>query len=171
MPASARTSSRSAPAVPAVPDAWKLFLRGHSAVTRQMDADLIASHGLTLSDYEVLLRLAQAPDRRMRRVDLADGVLLTQSGITRLLAGLEQAGWVCRASCETDRRVVYAELTDSGYEKLRAAAKTHLEGIRALFASRFSMDELEVLASLLGRLPSPGRRDDACGPEAVQEPG
>src|SRR3989442_15700647 len=86
----------------AVPEAWKRFLRAHSALTRQMDADLIVSHGLTLSDYEVLLRLSQAPDRRMRRVDLAEGVLLTQSGITRLLAGLEQAGWVERASCETD---------------------------------------------------------------------
>ena len=156
----ARTTSSSRPALDAthVPDAWKLFLRGHSAVTRQMDADLIASHGLTLSDYEVLLRLSQAPDRRMRRVDLADGVLLTQSGITRLLAGLEKAGWVDRASCETDRRVVYAELTDAGYAKFRAAARTHLEGIRELFASRFSEAELDVLAELLGRLPAPRGR-------------
>jgi DNA-binding MarR family transcriptional regulator len=140
-----------------VPEAWKLFLRGHSAVTRQMDADLIASHGLTLRDYEVLLRLSQAPERRLRRVDLAQGVLLTQSGITRLLAGLEEAGWVCRASCDSDGRVVYAELTDAGYAKLRAASKTHLEGIEALFASRFSEDDLETLAELLGRLPSPPR--------------
>ena len=83
-----------------MPEAWKHFIRAHSALTRQMDADLIASHGITLSDYAVLLRLSQAPDRRMRRVDLAEGVLLTQSGITRLLAGLENAGWVERASLQ-----------------------------------------------------------------------
>jgi DNA-binding MarR family transcriptional regulator len=131
-----------------------------------MDADLIAAHGLNLSDYEVLLRLSQAPERRMRRVDLAQGVFLTQSGITRLLAGLEKAGWVARASCATDGRVVYAELTDSGYAKLREAAKTHLEGIRTLFASRFSEDELATLAGLLGRLAE-SHGTDECAPEGA----
>jgi len=131
-----------------------------------MDADLIASHGLTLSDYEVLLRLSQAPDRRMRRVDLAQGVVLTQSGITRLLAGLERAGWVARASCATDRRVVYAELTDSGYARLHEAAKTHLEGIRTLFANRFSEEELNTLGGLLGQLAgTPGT--DQCAPDGA----
>ena len=138
----------------AVPEAWVHFLRAHSALTRQMDADLIASHGLTLSDYEVLLRLSQAPDQRLRRVDLAESVLLTQSGITRLLAGLERAGLVERASCATDGRVVYAQLTQAGEEKFRAAARTHLEGIRTLFADHFSESDLETLAALLGRLPA-----------------
>lgn len=148
----------------AVPEAWKRFVRGYSALTRQMDADLIASHGITLSDYEVLLRLSQSPGLRMRRVDLAQGVLLTQSGITRLLAGLEHAGWVERASCDTDRRVVYAQLTDAGHAKFREAGKTHLDGIRTLFADHFSQDELATLATLIGRLPlRPG--DGACGPE------
>jgi DNA-binding MarR family transcriptional regulator len=156
------TATRSGRA--AVPEAWKRFLRAHSALTRQMDTDLIASHGLTLSDYGVLLRLSQAPDGRMRRVDLAEGVLLTQSGITRLLAGLEQAGLVQRASCATDRRVVYAELTEAGHERFRAAGKTHLEGIRRLFADHFSEGELETLAALIGRLPlRPG--DGECVPE------
>jgi DNA-binding MarR family transcriptional regulator len=145
-----------APRSAGVPEAWKRFLRAHSAITRQMDADLIAGHGLTLSDYEVLLHLAQAPERRMRRVDLAEGVVLSQSGITRALAGLEDAGWVERASCDSDRRVVYAQLTDAGYEQLRTASRTHLEGIRALFSSRFSQEELETLAELLDRcLPEP----------------
>jgi DNA-binding MarR family transcriptional regulator len=154
----------SQPARAGVPEAWKGFVRSHSAITRQMDADLIASHGLTLSDYEVLLRLSQAPDQRMRRVDLAEGVLLTQSGITRLLAGLEKAGWVERASCESDGRVVYAQLTDAGNAKFRAAARTHLEGIRTLFADHFARDELETLAALLGRLPlRPGGTE--CVPE------
>ena len=129
-----------------------------------MDSDLIASHGLTLSDYEVLLRLAQAPDLRMRRVDLAAGVLLTQSGITRLLAGLEKAGWVERASCDTDRRVVYAQLTEAGQAKYREAGRTHLEGIRTLFADHFSDPELETLAALIGRLPLRPIAGE-CGPE------
>jgi DNA-binding MarR family transcriptional regulator len=147
-----------------VPEAWKSFLQAHSALTRQMDADLIASHGLTLSDYGVLLRLSQAPDQRMRRVDLAEGVLLTQSGITRLLAGLEKAGWVERVSCETDRRVVYAQLTEAGEAKFREAGRTHLRGIRALFADHFTEDELETLDGLLGRLPfRPGNQ--TCGPD------
>lgn len=148
----------------ALPEAWRSFLRAHSALTRQMDADLIASHGITLSDYGVLLRLAQSPERRMRRVDLADEVMLTQSGITRLLAGLEEAGWVERATCDTDRRVVYAQLTDAGHEKYRAAGRTHLESIRMLFADHFSGAELELLEELMGRLPL-RPSDLACGPD------
>jgi len=149
---------------PAVPTAWLNFVRAHAAITRQMDADLIAAHGLTLSDYEVLLRLSEAPDNRMRRVDLAEAVVLTQSGITRLLAGLEDSGLVERAACETDRRVVYAQLTEEGHAKFRAAGRTHLEGIRALFADHFSPDELELLADLFGRLPlRPG--EAACDTE------
>jgi DNA-binding MarR family transcriptional regulator len=149
---SVKTATQSPPG--AVPDAWKHFLRAHSAVTRQMDADLIASHGLTLRDYEVLLRVSQSPDRRMRPVDLAEGVLLTQSGITRLLAGLETAGWIERVSCPVDRRVHYAQLTESGQAKFRAAGRTHLEGIRTLFAGYFSEAELETLATLMERLPA-----------------
>ena len=116
-----------------------------------MDANLRAEHGLTINDYEVLLALSRAPDRRMRRVDLADQVLLTQSGITRLLHGLEEAGLVCRADCPTDRRVVYAELTDGGHERLRAAAKTHVRDIEQLFAARLSGEELATLEGILAR--------------------
>ena len=108
--------------------------------------------------------LSLAPDRRMRRVDLAERSLLTQSGITRLLAGLEKAGFVERASCASDGRVVYAQLTDAGLAKLRAASKTHLQGIQELFSSRFSAAELKTLAALLGRLPTT-RGDGACGPD------
>jgi DNA-binding MarR family transcriptional regulator len=159
------SETRRGPRAPAidVPAAWVGFLRAHSAITRQMDADLIAAHQLTLNDYEVLLHLSRAPDRRMRRVDLANRVVLTQSGITRLLGGLEQAGFVERASCPTDGRVVYAQLTAAGHAKLRAASATHLDGIRRLFSSRFAADELKVLESLLGRLPV-ARGDADCGP-------
>jgi len=129
------------------------LLRAHAETTRGFNADLVAEHDLTLSDYEVLLRLAHAPDRRLRRIDLAEEVLLTPSGITRLLAGLEENGWVERASCDSDARVTYAQLTDAGLEKLRVAAKSHVASIRSLFAERFSPSELEALRDLLQRLP------------------
>src|SRR5919204_2771290 len=79
-----------------VPAAWVRLLHAHSTLVRQMDANLLAEHGLTINDYEVLLALSRADERRMRRVDLAGAVLLTQSGITRLLHGLEQSGLVAR---------------------------------------------------------------------------
>jgi DNA-binding MarR family transcriptional regulator len=90
-------------------------------------------------------------------------VLLTPSGITRLLEGLERCGYVERASCSSDARVTYALLTDEGYEKLRQASSTHVEGIRSHFAGRFSEEELETLGSLLSRLPLDGPEDEGCG--------
>jgi len=135
------------------------LLRAHTAVTRHLNAKLDAEHGLTISDFEVLLRLARAPDRRMRRVDLAHEVLLTASGITRLLDGLERAGWVARDSCAADRRVVYAVLTDSGVAKLRDAASTHFAQVETLFGARFGASELEGLTELLARLGGEGSGD------------
>jgi DNA-binding MarR family transcriptional regulator len=147
--ASTPTLSRETPEV----QAWVQLLRAHAALTRRFSSDLLGEHGLTLNDYEVLLHLAHAPERRLRPVDLAESILLTPSGITRLLAGLERAGYIDRAACPGDARVSYAVLTEHGYEKLRAAAPSHLGAIRELFGERFSGDELETLASLLGRLP------------------
>ena len=136
-------------------------MRAHATLTRQLSADLVASHGLTLNDYEVLLHLSRAPERSLRRIDLAERVLLTPSGITRLLDGLERAGLVEKATCEHDARVSYAVLTDSGYERLRAAGKTHVQGIRKLFVERFSEDELDGLGALLSRLPGGALDGDA----------
>lgn len=144
--------------------AWVSLLRAHAAATRRFNADLVAGHGLTLNDYEVLLHLVRAPERRMRRVDLANEIVLTPSGITRLLAGLERAGYVERASCASDARVTYALLTDAGYEKLREASSTHLDGIRSHFADRFSAEELETLGELLARLPLDGPEAGDCDP-------
>jgi len=158
-----RVEPRAASQTPEV-QAWAKLLRAHAALTRRFSADLQATHGLTLNAYEVLLHLAHAPERRMRRVDLAGSVLLTASGITRLLDGLERAGYVDRAADENDARVTYAVLTDEGYEKLRDAAPTHVGGIRELFGHRFSRDELETLAKLLDRLPSDPVDDESCEP-------
>jgi len=146
-------------------DAWVRFLRAHAALTRELSAELVAEHGLTINDYEVLLHLARAPEKRMRRVDLADRILLTASGITRLLEGLEGSGLVERVLCADDRRVVYARLTDAGSEKLRQASRTHVVGIESLFTGRFSDDELATLSSLLSRLPAAGDDDMECTPE------
>ena len=129
------------------------FLRAHAAVTRELSVELEREHGLTINDYEVLLHLSRAPERMMRRVDLAQSVILTASGITRLLDGLERAGFVCKVRCETDGRVSYAHLTDAGLEQLRAAARTHLAGVRRLYLDRFDEDERAAIAELLGRLP------------------
>ena len=136
---------------PAV-EAWIHLLRGQSAATRAVNAQLVADHGLTINDFECLLLLARAEDRRMRRVDLADQLILTASGVTRRLDGLEKDGYVDRAACPSDRRVTYAVLTDAGYRKLQESSKSHVADIRAFFEARFRSDELEQLASLLSRI-------------------
>jgi DNA-binding MarR family transcriptional regulator len=128
------------------------LVRAYTHATRELNAQLTADHGLTISDYEVLLRLSRAPERRMRRVDLAQQVLLTASGITRLLDGLERQGYVARAACDSDRRVVYAVLTDDGVAKLREASTTHVAQIDDYFGSRYEADELTQLTALLGRI-------------------
>jgi DNA-binding MarR family transcriptional regulator len=139
-------------------------VRAHATTTRRFNAELVAEHGLTLNDYEVLLHLSHADGRRLRRVDLAERVLLTPSGITRLLEGLERAGWVERASCDSDARVTYAQLTDEGLEKLRDAADSHVAGILDFFGKRFSKEELKVLGGLLERLPQDALKDESCTP-------
>jgi DNA-binding MarR family transcriptional regulator len=143
-------------------DSWIAFLRSHSAITRELSAQLQREHGLTLNDYEVLLHLSRAEGGMMRRVDLAQTVLLTASGITRLLEGLERAGFVCKQTCASDARVSYAQLTDDGRQKLSDASVTHLRGIDELFLARYSGLELATLAELLSRLPVTGKSADAC---------
>ena len=137
-------------------DSWVSFLRAHSAITRELSVQLQREHGLTLNDYEVLLHLSHSEGGRMRRVDLAQRILLTASGITRLLEGLERSGFVCKETCASDARVSYAKLTDEGAAKLRDASVTHLRGIDELFLGRYSRSELATLAELLSRLPVTG---------------
>jgi DNA-binding MarR family transcriptional regulator len=124
-----------------------------------MSARLEAEHGLTLNDFDVLAQLYFAPDRSLRRIDLARQVLLTASGITRLLGGLERAGWVEKGTCESDARVTYAVLTDEGVRKFEEAYTTHVADIEELFGSRLSVDERRRLGELLRKLP---QSDSAC---------
>ncbi len=143
--------------------AWLRFLRAHAAITRELSARLEALHELTLSDYDVLVQLYFAPERRMRRIDLARSVLLTASGITRLLDGLEACGLVEKARCESDLRVTYAVLTEAGVKKVEQARESHLADIEELFGSQFEPQEREQLANLLGRLPL-ANTSEACSP-------
>jgi DNA-binding MarR family transcriptional regulator len=143
-------------------EAWVSFLRSHAAITRELSAQLQRDHGLTLNDYEVLLHLSYADGGMLRRVDLAESILLTASGITRLLEGLESSGLVSKETCSSDARVSYAKLTDAGAAKLKQAAVTHLRGIDELFLARYSGSELATLAELLARLPVTGSE---CKPE------
>ena len=144
---------------------WVALLRAHASSTRRFNAQLVAEHGLTLNDYEVLLHLSHADGKRLRRVDLAERILLTPSGITRLLEGLERGGYVERASCASDARVTYAQLTDDGEAKLREAADAHVAGSREFFRDRFSRDELLALSGLLQRLPLDPVEELSCTPE------
>jgi DNA-binding MarR family transcriptional regulator len=157
-------STQALEGVPAL-DAFVGLLRAHSALTRELNADLVNRHGLTINDYEVLLHLARAEGRQLRRVDLADRLILTASGITRLLDGLERAGYVEKGRCESDARVTYAVLTSSGLDKLREASHTHVGGIRTAFELRYSEEELATLAELLLRLPLAGEPAESCTAE------
>jgi len=151
--------------VQVAPQAWVALLRAHAATTRELSALLVAEHGLTINDFECLLRLSRAEEQRMRRVDLAGELLLTASGVTRLLDGLEAAGYVERASCASDRRVTYAVLTEAGLAKLREAADSHVGAVQTLFEERYDEDELGQLGALLARLPgAEGTASESCSP-------
>ena len=143
-------------------EAWRSYLQSHAAIVRELDAALLAEHGMTARDYEVLLYLAQAPERKLPMSALSERTMLTRSGITRLVDGLVECGLIERVSCPSDARVSYARLTDSGYDKLRHAGCTHVASIERMFLAHFKPAELERLAELLGRLPGAGHDGGSC---------
>jgi len=110
-------------------DAWRVFVSTLPDLMAALEADL-APHGLTMGDYEVLVRLCESEQRRLRMCDLANQLQLSPSGLTRRLDGLVRAGWVCRTSSADDRRVMYAHLTDEGMRKLESAAPDHVDSVR-----------------------------------------
>ena len=133
--------------------AWVRFLRAHAALTRELGARLEAEHGLTMSDFDVLIQLYHAPEHALKRIDIARQVLLTPSGITRLLDGLERCGLVGKRSCATDARVSYAVLTEEGLRKITAARESHSADVEELFGAALNAEEREQLGELLSRLP------------------
>jgi DNA-binding MarR family transcriptional regulator len=132
--------------------AWGGFLQAHGTLVRCLDDDLRATHGLTLSSYEALLFLAWSPGRRMRMGELAGRVLITLSGVTRLIGRLEREGLVRRERSSEDGRGHYAVLTEAGLLRLREAHPTHLAGVRQLFLQHFNEEELQTLAGFWDRV-------------------
>jgi DNA-binding MarR family transcriptional regulator len=124
------------------------MLRAHAELVRELDTELAREHDMPLSSYEVLLYLNDSPEGRMRMSELADSVLLSRSGLTRLVDRLERQGLLRRQRCESDARGLFAEITPEGREVFAAARKTHLDGVRRVFLSRFSRDELRTLGEL-----------------------
>lgn len=133
---------------------WRSFLVAHARVTRQLEADLVAEHALPLASYDVLVQLVEAPHHRLRMTELADRVLISRSGLTRLVDRLSKDGLVRREACESDARGLFAVLTPLGYERLRTASRTHLRGVQEYAIGRFSPDELREFGELLSVLVS-----------------
>ena len=128
------------------------MLEAHSTLVARLDAELERDHGLPLTSYEVLLYLADSGEGKLRMGELADRLLLSRSGITRLVDRLQRQGLVQREPCEDDGRGFYAVLTPTGREKLRAARPDHLDGVRRHFISHLSTGELDALAHVWERL-------------------
>jgi DNA-binding MarR family transcriptional regulator len=126
--------------------AWRGLLRVHASLSKALDAELEAEHGLPLTSYEVLMYLADAEEHRMRMCELASSVILSRSGLTRLVDRLERDGLITRESCSSDARGAFAKLTPTGRERLTAARATHLAGVRTMFLDHFTPEELEALA-------------------------
>jgi DNA-binding MarR family transcriptional regulator len=152
--------------MPARPDdsrlaAWRSLLEAHAALTELLERELVAERGLPLSRYEVLLRLVEAPGGRLRMQELASSVLLSKSGLSRLVDRMEAAGLVRRERCPSDRRGAFAVLTDQGRSALRRAAPVHLRGIQEHFARHLADGEARTLAAALGRVSAAARAGQA----------
>jgi DNA-binding MarR family transcriptional regulator len=150
------TTTAQAPATGALDDrelrAWRGLLRVHASLSKALDHQLDREHGLPLTSYEVLKYLADAEGEKMRMCDLASSVILSRSGLTRLVDRLERDGLLVRESCASDARGQFAKLTPAGQEKLAAARVTHLAGVRSLFLEHLTPDELDVLGAVWDRV-------------------
>ncbi|MEO7980530.1 MAG: MarR family transcriptional regulator [Sporichthyaceae bacterium] len=132
--------------------AWRRFLRAHALVTRRLEHDLLTEQRLPLASYDVLVQLVEAPERRLRMSGLAERVLLSRSGLTRLVDRLEREGLVRREACDEDARGLFTVLTDAGLERLREASPVHLRGVAEHAMGRLDDAEAAALAGLLAKL-------------------
>jgi DNA-binding MarR family transcriptional regulator len=131
---------------------WRVFLRAHAVITRRLESELLAEQDLPLASYDVLVQLVDAPGHRLRMTELASAVLLSRSGLSRLVDRLQREGLVSREAASEDGRGMYAALQPAGLSRLRDAAPTHLRGVAEHMTSKFSDDELDALRALLNRL-------------------
>jgi DNA-binding MarR family transcriptional regulator len=136
-------------------DAWQALLHAHHQITRVLDAELRAEHGVSWGDYDVLVRLARAAGNRLRMSELAERVMISPSGLTRVVDGLVEDGFVERERDAGDARVVYARLTDAGRDCVKRAAKTHLRGVREHFTGRLGERQLRQVAAALQVITGP----------------
>jgi DNA-binding MarR family transcriptional regulator len=143
--------------------AWRGLLRAQASLSKALDHQLDTEHGLPLTSYEVLVYLADAEGEKMRMCDLASSVILSRSGLTRLVDRLERDGLLVRESCASDARGAFAKLTPAGHEKLAAARATHLAGVRSLFLDHLTPEEQVLLAGVWERV-LPGAAG-AAGPD------
>src|SRR3954449_11322109 len=136
-------------------DAWRGFLRTHATLVRELDEELTERHGLPLSSYDVLVQLDHAPDGMLRMSQLADAVLLSRSGLSRLVTRLEKQRLLERLECENDARGAFAAITDAGRAKLAEARATHRAGARERFLDKLGERELRQLTRVWGRVLDP----------------
>jgi DNA-binding MarR family transcriptional regulator len=137
-------------------DAFARLMRAHTVLRRELDAEVLRPRGLTINDFEALMHISKAEEKRLRRIDLVEKLMLTPSGVTRLLEGLQEAGLVEDVHCESDARVTWAQLTEDGIELLDCVGVSHTARLRQLFRDSLSEAEVEQLSELLGKLPGVG---------------
>lgn len=135
--------------------AWRAFLVSHAIIRRNLETELLERSGLPLAEYDVLIQLALSDGRRLRMHELADRVLLSRGGLTRLVDRLVGEGLVERAKCGLDARGAYAVLTETGMDRVQSASPCHLDGVKRFFTDHFDADEQERLAVLLERTIAP----------------
>jgi DNA-binding MarR family transcriptional regulator len=128
---------------------WKAFLQAHARLMRRLDEDLRAEHDISIAEYDALLNIAQSPERRIRMRRLADQVLLSKSGVTRLIDRLVDDGLVERSACVSDARGAEAVLTSAGLQRLREASRTHLRGIEQHFLEVLDAEQLGVVGGAM----------------------
>lgn len=141
--------------------AWARFIHAHATIVRQLETELQGAHGLGLGEFEALLQLSITDLGRLRMSDLADRLVLSRSGVTRLVDRLEAAGCIVRVTCSSDARGSFAELTDTGRSRLLEAAPTHVDGVRTHFVDRIPGGDLDGLTRTLEELARPDRTTDA----------
>ncbi len=136
---------------PAQQAAWRAFLRAHATVVRRLESELVSEHDLPLASYDVLVQLSESPRHGLRMTELAERVLLSRSGLTRLVDRLVRDGLVAREACHEDARGTFAVLTEAGLERLRDAWPTHLRGV-AEHVERLTPEEVRSLTALMAKL-------------------
>jgi DNA-binding MarR family transcriptional regulator len=141
--------------------AFARLARAHSVLRRELEAEVLTPRGLSFNDFEALFHLYKAEEHRLRRVDLAGLLMLTPSGVTRLLDGLQEAGFVDSVQCPSDARVTWAVLTVEGVRTIESVGADHTEVLRGFFNGALAEDEVEQLSELLGKLPGVGAGDCA----------